>query len=309
MKIMVIGSGAMGMLFGGRMAQIGNEVTMIDVVPEVVDKLNKDGIILESEDGVSEIPVKAAFAKDIDEKAELVLVFTKTIYSRAALEGAKHIFDENTIVLTCQNGLGNIELISEFVPYENIIAGVTTFAGDVEGLGKVSSHGSGYTKIMTASGEETEMLTKVDELLKAAGLNSEIVPDVMVAIWEKVAFNAAINATTAVCKAPCGAMAVTEEGKNLVYAIAREAAAVANAHGVKASEQRIIDTLTNTFTAHEGHFTSMSQDILNKRKTEVEFINGGIVKKAKEVGIEVPYTESLFALIKTIENTYDMQAQ
>lgn len=307
MKIIIIGAGAMGMLFGGRLAQKGNDVTMVDVVPTVVDKLNKDGIIIDSEDGVNRIPIKASLAKDVNEKADLVLIFTKTIYTRSALEGARHIFDKETAVMTCQNGLGNIELISEFVPFENIIAGVTTFASDVKGLGEISSHGHGHTKIMTADGNQTEMLLKVDEALRNAGLNSEIVPDVMVAIWEKVAFNAAINACTAACRIPCGGMAVTEEGKNLVYAIAKETVAVANAHGVKASEQKVIDTLTNTFTAHKDHFTSMAQDILKKRQTEVAFINGGIVKKAKEVGLEVPYTETLFALIKTMENNYDIQ--
>ncbi|KAA9023794.1 ketopantoate reductase family protein [Niallia endozanthoxylica] len=307
MKIVVIGSGAMGMLFGGRLALQGYDITMVDVAPAVIEKLNNEGLHLEADDGNHLISIKAAFAEDINEEVDLVILFTKTIYSRSALESAKKFLGKDTYVLTLQNGLGNIELISEYVPYDQIIAGVTNHPSDVKGIGKISSHGSGYTKIMSVNGIENEMLYFIKDALQESGLNGQIVPDVMVAIWEKVAFNAAINATTAICRIPCGGMAVTEQGKHLVYTIAKEAVAVANAHGVDVSEESVIKSLTATFEVHKDHFTSMSADIINKRRTENDFINGGIVKKAKEVNIEVPYTEALYNLICTIENTYDIQ--
>jgi 2-dehydropantoate 2-reductase len=307
MKIVVIGSGAMGMLFGGRLALNGYDITMVDVVPAVIEKLNNQGLYVEGDDGDHLIPIKAAFAENINEEVDLAILFTKTIYSRSALDAAKKFLGKDTYVLTLQNGLGNIELISEYVPYDHIIAGVTNHPSDVKGIGHISSHGSGYTKIMSVNGEENEMLYIINDALQDAGLNSKIVPDVMVAIWEKVAFNAAINATTAAIRVPCGGMAVTEQGKHLVYSIAKEAVAVANAHGVAASEESVINSLTATFDVHKDHFTSMTQDILNKRKTENEFINGGILKKAREVNLEVPFTEALYDLINTIENTYNMQ--
>ncbi|MBP1971708.1 2-dehydropantoate 2-reductase [Virgibacillus natechei] len=307
MKIVVIGSGAMGMLFGSRLALHGYDITMVDVVPAVIEKLNNQGLYLEGDDGDHLIPIKAAFAEDINEEVDLAILLTKAIYSRSALESAKKFLGKDTHVLTLQNGLGNIELISEYVPHDHIIAGVTNYPSDVKGIGHISSHGSGYTKIMSANGEENKMLYIINDALQDAGLNSQIAPDVMVSIWEKVAFNAAINATTAVCRIPCGGMAVTEQGKYLAYTIAKEAVAVANAHGVAASEETVINSLTESIEFHKDHFTSMSADIINKRKTENEFINGGIVKKAQEVNMEVPYTEALYDLICTIENTYNMQ--
>lgn len=307
MKIAVIGSGAMGMLFGGRLALKGNDVTMIDVVPDIVNELNRNGLYIEFDDEEHSIPIQASFAEDMEEKVDLAILFTKTIYSRSALEKAKYYISDDTYILTLQNGIGNVELIGDYIPYDKILVGVTNFPSDVKGIGHISSHGSGYTKIMSANGEENAMLHAINKALQDAGLNSQIVPDVFAAIWEKVAFNAAINATTAVCRVPCGGMAVTEEGKDVVYKIAEEAVAVANAHGIKASKESVLDSLTQTFDVHRDHFTSMAQDIFNRRKTEGEFINGGIVKKAKEVNIKVPYNEALFALIRTIENTYDMQ--
>jgi 2-dehydropantoate 2-reductase len=309
MRIAVIGSGAMGMLFGGRLALKEHDVTMIDVIPSVIEKLNRDGLHLEFDDGEHTIPVKASFAKDMKEKVDLAILFTKTIHSQSALETIHYFMDKNSYLLTLQNGIGNVELISEYVPNDRILVGVTNFPSDVKGVGHISSHGSGYTKIMSVNGKENNTLIKTNKALRNAGLNSEIVPDVFVAIWEKVAFNAAINACTAVCRVPCGGMAVTEEGKNLIYAVAKEAVAVANAHGVKASEESVIQSLNDTFVVHKDHFTSMAVDIINKRKTEGAFINGGIVKKAREVNMSVPYNENLYALIKTLENTYDIQAK
>lgn len=307
MKVAVIGAGAMGTLFGGRLAMAGNDVTMIDVVPAVLDALNDNGISLEDEEGPHQIPVKAKRAEEMEEETELAILFTKTLYSRSALENARTFIGKDTYILTLQNGLGNVELINEFVDYGHILAGVTNYASDVKGPGRISSRGRGVVKIMSANGQMTPMVEQIKALLAEAGFNVQITEDVFVSIWEKAGFNAAINSTTAICHVPCGGVGGVEEGRLLASKIAEETAMVANAHGVKASAESIIKSLENTYVAHKDHFTSMAQDIQKKRKTEVSFINGGIVKKAKEKGLEVPYTETVYYLLRVIEETYDMQ--
>lgn len=162
-------------------------------------------------------------------------------------------------------------------------------------------------KIMSADLRRSEFLEKVSRLLSDAGFHTAIAEDIYTAIWEKAGFNAAINATTAVCRVPCGGVGSVEEGRRLAAKIAEETAMVARACGVKASAESIIRSLENSYTEHKNHFTSMAQDVGNKKKTEVGFINGGIVKKAKEKGIEVPYTEAVYDLLRVIEETYDMQ--
>lgn len=307
MKIAVIGAGAMGTLFGGRLAMAGNDVTMIAVSPATIETINRDGIILDDDSGHHVIPVMAKRAEDMEEKPELIMLFTKTLSSRAALEGAKYYIGEGTHMLTLQNGLGNIELISEYVEKDRIIAGVTNYASDSKGPGKISSAGSGYVKIMSADLRRSEFLEKVFRLLSDAGFHTAITEDIYTAIWEKAGFNAAINATTAVCRVPCGGVGSVEEGRRLAAKIAEETAMVAQAYGVKASAEAIIRSLENSYTEHKSHFTSMAQDVGNRKKTEVGFINGGIVKKAKEKGLEVPYTEAVYDLLRVIEETYDMQ--
>lgn len=307
MKIAVVGAGAMGTLFGGKLAMAGNDVTMIDVIPAVIDAINQNGIQLEDEQGQHVIPVRACRSEEMEGPVDLMILFTKTIYSRSALEGAKSFLDADTSVLTLQNGLGNIEMISEYVDYNKIIAGVTNYASDVRGPGNIRNHGGGYVRIMTANREMTDELQKVFQALRDAGFNAEITKDVYVAIWEKVGFNAAINSTTAICHVPCGGIGSLEEGRSLAAKIAEETAMVANAYDVNVTAEQIIKSLENTYVAHKDHFTSMAQDLQRKRKTEVSFINGGIVKKAKAKGLEVPYNEAIYDLLRVIEETYDMQ--
>lgn len=239
------------------------------------------------------VHVKASFAEDMTEKVDLAILFTKTIYSKSALDACKTYVGENTWMVTMQNGLGNIELIQNYVAEDKIVAGVTTFGADLIEPGHTVSSGKGYLKIMSADGKVTPELEKINQTLDDAGLGSKIVDDVMVAIWEKVAFNAAINATTAVCHIPCGGMGATPESTELCYKIADETCRIANAHGVKADADSVKATLKSTiFELHQDHFTSMAQDVLKKRKTEAAFISGGIWNKAKEIGMEAPYNET-----------------
>lgn len=308
MKIAVIGSGAMGLLFGAKLSLNGNDVTMIDVVPDVIEKLKNKGIFLEFGTSKENVPVKARFAEEMDAPVDLAILFTKTIYSKSALENCSSYIGPETYVLTMQNGLGNVELMSQYIDYDKIIVGVTTFGADLLGAGHTATSGKGYLKIMSANGKRSDGLTQINQILFDAGLGSKIVDDVMIAIWEKVAFNAGINATSALCRVPCGGMGATPEGTELCYKIAEETCRIANAHGVKANIEDVKENLRTTiFELHKDHLTSMTQDIIHKRKTEAAFISGGVLHKAREIGLEAPYNEVLYCLLHTVESTYDQQ--
>ena len=304
MKIAVVGAGAMGMLFGGRLAKAGNQVTMVDVVPAVLEALNTNGIQLTDDDGEHVIPVRAMKGEELTEEQDLVILFTKTLYSRSALNSAKGYIGKNAAVLTLQNGLGNVELVNEYVDMEQILVGVTNYASDVTGTGQIRTQGSGYVRMMSANGEMTETAEKVNRALCDAGFCSEIREDVFAAIWEKVGFNAALNATTALCRVPVGGVGKVEEGKQMAFEIARETAAVAQAYGIKADAEKMIESITFAFEHHSDHYTSMAQDVMNQRKTEVDFINGQIVKKAKEKDVSVPFVEAVYLLLKVVEGSF-----
>ena len=135
-------------------------------------------------------PVVAMQGEQLCEVQDLVILFTKTLYSRAALNSAKGYIGTDTAVLTLQNGLGNVELVNEYVDLGQILVGVTNYASDVTGPGSIRTQGSGYVRMMSANGELTETVTCVNQALCDAGFCSEIRQDVFAAIWEKVGFNA-----------------------------------------------------------------------------------------------------------------------
>lgn len=171
MKTIVIGAGAMGSLFGGRLAMAGYDVTMVAVSSVTINTINQNGIILDDESGRHVIPVAAKRAEEIQEEADFIILFTKTLSSRSALKSAEHFIGEKTHILTLQNGLGNIELISEFVNTDRIIAGVTNYASDAKGPGEISSSGSGFVKIMSADLKKNPFLDKVSKMLSDARIS------------------------------------------------------------------------------------------------------------------------------------------
>ena len=293
----------MGVLFGGRLAAVGNDVTMVDVVPAVLETIGSRGIIIHDETGATTIPVKACKGEDLTETQDLVILFTKTLYSRSALASAGGYIGDKTQVLTLQNGLGNIETIADFVKMDQILVGVTNYASDVKGPGEIATQGAGYVRLMSADGQMREGVNAACAALKEAGFNAEISEDVFSAIWEKVGFNAALNSTTAICRVPVGGIGKVSEGRELVAKIARETAAVAAAYGVHVDVEEIIKSTSYAFEAHKDHFTSMAQDVQKGRKTEIEYINGEIVRRAHDKGIEVPYTEKVYMLMKVVQES------
>ena len=307
MKIVVIGAGAMGTLYGGRLALAGEEVTMVDVVEKAVRHMDAEGLTLELADGVHTAKVSARLAAEMDFAADLVILFTKSVYSRAALESAKTFIGPDTVVMTLQNGLGNLELVNEYLPRERIIVGISDFPSDLIETGHIRSIGEGHTRIMTASGEETDFLRKVRDSFEAAGLHCSITPDIMATIWTKVAVNATANSITSVCRLRCGVLISTPEAWQLALRILDEVVAVATADGVKLDREAIVDNVHKVMEAMPGHLTSMEQDVLAKRPTEVGSINGGVVKKAKALGLDAPCNETMYLLIRTIEQNYQDQ--
>lgn len=307
MKIAVLGAGAMGCLYGESLAEVGNEVSFIDVVPRQVDAINQRGIKLTTnKKGTRIIQVKAYFAEEINDKFDLLILFTKTIHSKTALESVKHILTKDITVLTMQNGLGNKEVIEEFVNESQIIIGMTGFPADNKGPAEVESHGSSFTGIIDANGTITQRTIEIGNEITKAGLNCRVTEEVFQFIWEKVSFNAAVNALTTVTQLKQGHM-VDNGGRNLAYKVAKEGIEVANKKGIPASYDRVKEMLDHAFVDHYNHKPSMLQDFLAEKKTEVEFINGAIAAQARAVGITAPINETLYEIISILQNTYSLR--
>ena len=301
MYVVILGAGAMGCLFGGRLAEAGHRVVLVDVSPEHLEAINRLGLALETGEGARRIPIPARRAGEVAEPPELLVLFTKSMHTAQALASARHLLGKETRVLTLQNGLGNVEAVEAFVPRSRIVVGMTTWPSDLLGPGEVRSLGEGATKILSADGQVTPPLERISATLDQAGLRCAISTEVFAAIWEKLAFNAALNTLTAVTGLPVGEVGATPDGRELAYAIAREVVAVANRKGVQASETTVLATVDEAFRDHGDHLPSMLQDLRAGRKTEIEAISGAVVREASLLGIPVPVTQSLYRLVRMLE--------
>jgi len=142
MKIAVIGAGAMGSLFGGRLAEDGNDVVLVDVDRTHVGVINEAGLRLEADDGDRRIRVAAGPAEAFEGARDLLLVFTKGMHTEKAVASASHLIGPQTWALTVQNGLGNADVIARYVRLENVAFGMTNFPADLKSPGHVASHGA-----------------------------------------------------------------------------------------------------------------------------------------------------------------------
>jgi 2-dehydropantoate 2-reductase len=308
MKIAIIGSGAMGCRFGVAFADAGAEVWLYDVWLEHVDNISRNGLIVE--DGLGGERVLKMNAVNIISKipiSDVVIIFTKSMFTKDAITKALPIIGEKTVIVTLQNGLGNIEAIQDVTGGKSVIAGVTNYASDLLNPGRVELKGSGVTKMMALDAAASEMAQTLKNMLNKTGHNAKISNDVLVDIWEKVAFNAALNSTTAITGLSVGKAGSIPESKKLLFEIASEVTTVANASGVAASEQHVHEMIASVFDPKMSgdHKTSMLQDRLLKRKTEIEAVCGRAIAIGKEHQIPTPKLECMYALVRVVEENYN----
>ena len=184
---------------------------------------------------------------------------------------------------------------------ERVVIGMTTYPADFHGPGHVGSHGAGKVRFMSADGKPHPVLSRLEAALKGAGVDAAVDPKVMVSIWEKVAFNAALNSLCATTGRTVGEVGASEEGRMLVREVVRETAAVAQAAGIEVNTDSILQSTKHALGHHLQHRPSMLQDVLAGRPTEIAAINGAIVAEAKRLGLDAPVTDTLFKLVRIIE--------
>ena len=306
MKIAVIGTGAIGMLFGGLLARGGCDVTMVSVSQTaVMEKLSKDGIRVSADDSDITVPVKAAMAGDLTEEFDWIILFTKSQGSVAALEKCRAMIGKDTYIMTLQNGLGNIENVEKFVPADHVICGVLTMPAAVTGIGEIRTCGDDRkSSIGMADGSDCAFLHEAADIMNSCGLPAVIVDDVKVVIWDKLAINSGFNPVCSLCLLPQSRLHETEGGEQLVFDIMHETLGLAKALGINADEDAAMERARAILVTHEGHYPSMAQDVMNKRRTEVDCINGEVIKRARAINYPVPRNETVYALMKLLEVKY-----
>lgn len=298
--VAVIGAGAMGSLFGGYLAESGVRVTLIDTGQEHVDTINDEGLVIETpERNRRVVDVHATTAPGTVDSVDLLVVFVKSHDTGAAIADASPLID-GTDVLTLQNGLGNPETLAEVVDEPAIIAGVTSHGSTLVGPGHVRHAGRGPTTLGRYFVDNDREVERIADLLTDADIETTVTRDVPGAIWEKVLVNVGINAATALARVPNGALADSEPGRRVLTSAIREAAVVAEAEGIQVRDD-IVDHAVDVAERTGENRSSMWQDVESRRRTEIEALNGEIVRRGRGHDIETPVNAVLTDLVRLAE--------
>ncbi len=309
MKIAIIGAGAMGSLYGAKLSQDkGNEVFLLDVWQEHIDAINKKGLLVERDGETFTYPNIKAFsnAEEIG-TVDLAIIFVKsTLTSQAAkdnkvLFGESKVFEGGTVGLTLQNGLGNVDELKKVLGEKNVIAGTTAHGATMLEPGKIRHAGIGKTILGELSGEETDRIKSIRSLLENASMETEISDNVIGLIWDKLLVNVGINAIVGIAKVTNGEILDHEELINLLEKAVGEAMEVAKKKGIKLSYTDPIIHTKDVCKATSSNKASMLQDLLKGNKTEIDMINGAIVREAESLGLEAPINYALTNIIKFME--------
>jgi 2-dehydropantoate 2-reductase len=302
MKISIIGSGAMGSLFGGRLSLAGHEVVLYDVYREHVEAVKRDGLAIEQA-GSGEVTL-ARPAASVDPEdvrgSQAMIVFVKSTATEEAAKQFVPYASPDTVVLTLQNGLGNEAIIRRYFGAERTAAGVTSQGATFLGPGRIRHAGRGPTHIGMADGSAAK-LAPLAAALTAAGFETHVEGDVAGLIWNKLIINVGINALTALTGKPNGRLLDFEETKAIMADLVAEALAVAAARGVRITHADSLQTVYEVAKKTGANRSSMLQDFDRGRASEIDFINGAIVREGAELGIPVPVNATLTRLIRALE--------
>ena len=309
MKIVVVGPGAMGCLFAAFLSKSKEEIWLLDKNKEKAARINENGISLEGVSGAWQAKVKTtANIQDIG-KADLILLCVKSFHTKQAIEQIKPLLGQNTRILTLQNGMGNIEIIAEMAGEERVIGGVTSEGATLLDAGKIRHAGRGETIIGMIDGKTPVEMRGIREVFNKVGFETKMSRDIKSLIWSKLIINSGINALTAISGLPNGKLTEFEGTKRILRDAVTEATRIAKRKRVKLIYD---DPLAKVEAVCEGtatNLSSMLQDVLRKKRTEIDYINGVIVRLGQELGIPVPTNKLLVDLVKTIESSYGLSAR
>jgi len=304
MKIVVLGSGAMGCLFAAFLSKSKEEIWLLDKNKERAARINEFGISLEGVSGCWQAKIKTT-ANLIDiGKADLILICVKSFHTKTAVEQIKPLLGEDTKILTLQNGLGNIEIISEIAGEERVIAGVTNEGATLIDSGKIRHAGRGETIIGMVSGKTPVEIRGIREIFNKVGFETKMSRDIKSLLWSKLIINVGINALTAITRLPNGKLPEFEGTKRILRDAVTEATRIAKRKRIKLIYDDPLAKVEAVCEGTSANLSSMLQDVLRKKRTEIDFINGVIVRFGQELGIPVPTNKLLVDLVKTIESSY-----
>jgi 2-dehydropantoate 2-reductase len=296
MKITVVGAGAMGGSYGGLLALAGHEVSLIDAWQAHVDAIGRDGLRVDGVRGDHRVRVPAS-TEAIGEGADLVIVFVDANNTAAAAATVARVLAPEGFAITFQNGIGNVETLQAALGKERVLGGSSMCSAASRGPGHVALTHLGRTTIGETDGATRPRTLALAEALRGAGFETEIAPDVMAVIWEKFVLNCCINAIAATTGLRGGEMTRLPQLDAFQSLIIAEVMAVTEARGIRLPTPDLPAKI-KAHSRRKFNKPSMLQHVEAGRRTEIDALNGALLREASALGIATPYNEALVALLK-----------
>ncbi|MGQ9718983.1 MAG: ketopantoate reductase family protein [Nitrososphaerales archaeon] len=301
MRTAIVGAGAIGGLFGGLLAENNEDVILVDNHEERADRVNHDGLKIKSVGGDRIIKVRATNDPYEVGSVDLVIMAVKSYDTKQAVKEILPMLSHDTSILTIQNGLGNVEAISEVAGFEHVVGGLTMQASTLIGLGEVFHAGKGATIIGELDSRMSLRLKRIDNMLNRSDIEARISNNIIGAMWDKVIVNVGINALTALTRMKNGGLLQSAEVKEVMKRAVMEAVDVSKAAKIRIGSENPLKMTIDVASSTAMNRSSMLQDVDRGKRTEIDSLNGAIVKLGKEYGIETPINETLCALVKRLE--------
>lgn len=299
MKIAIIGAGALGSLFGGLLAKSGEEVWLFDpIFKEHIAKINAEGLVIEEEDREERIHVRGTTEIEEVGETELIALFVKAPYTEEAVKGVLPAVGRSTQLLSLQNGLGIIDILEGYVERERLLRGVTTQGSTLLGPGRIRHAGHGPTWLGRVSEKGDRDLREVVETFNRAGIETYIEKDIKQLVWKKLLINVGINALTAIFNVRNGALVADRDLNEIMRGAVHEAVEVARGCGLEFSPTEVIQEVEEVCRLTAENVSSMLQDVRRGSVTEIDYINGAIVREGERIGIKTPVNRLLVRLVK-----------
>jgi len=297
MGVLIVGTGALACLFAARLAGSGNVVSMLGSWPEGLAALRQNGVrLLEMDGSTRQYPVEVMDAGSCLGRFTQALMLVKSWQTERVARQLKSCLDDSGVALTLQNGFGNVETLQAVLGSARVALGVTTIGARMLEPGYVQHTGDGKVSL-----GPHDNVTGFGELLKDAGFQVEMIADPQSLLWGKLVINAAINPLTALLRVPNGELLARPSARELMQEAASEAALVAAAKGIKLPYDDPEDAVEAVAKNTASNISSMLQDVLRGTPTEIDAINGAIIRESEKVGLLAPVNRILWRLVRGLD--------
>jgi 2-dehydropantoate 2-reductase len=297
MQIAVVGAGNMGCVYGGNLARIGEQVTLIDVWKEHIDRIRTHGLQVEGLSGEFTVRVGATVTPAEAPKADAVLICANTYNTQEASQSARTVLKPDGYAITLQNGVGNVEVLTEVLGKQRVLAGLSFHSGDLRGPGHVVHTNNGPTYLGELDRSRSSRLLALADLMQRAGLNPVLEEDIVVTIWSKFVHNCGINAICAITDLRPGHIREIPALDEFQSHIINETLALIRAKGISLPDPDPLSTI-KAYCGKKFHRVSMLQHLDRGRRTEIDALNGYVARESQRLGLSAPYSEALTMLMK-----------